>query len=772
MSSDSTRLVECAVPIPTMEFRLLLVLMLFHVCKGRNSCPYITDAVSGARITNSRGEGEVESEFVCPAEWNWDHMREKVQFMLKNEEIKFIRFRAPVRGYSNPRLGLERWSGFVTWIWVPDQFDYMLYYPQNFQTLSLGTTDIIVSNMEDDDIRIDCSRCTTNASCGVGFYELRGLIRNVSDQLGVEWGYLCVEADCGVTDIVSDYPPEQSLRMLNTRNFALPDILYQARFIKLFYTKCSFLEDECKEVPNYYCYGLNGYCIVKEVMCHYNIIVYLSLVFWLFSPILVFYLPSSRRTYSLKHVSDMFPTYKSPVYFGRCIQDILCYHISVTDHHSEYLIRMRRFFALLALATLSFRFLLLPTYQLFSWAVFILFVIAAVLPHYISVYVNPQVPQCFPLFNTPYPAGIVKWHGSRVNSIEYQKLAYIMIERIYMATDSKFWAYIVENSFWYMTLFYHQPSAFPPLWICKMLLGVLAGVVTFSFSITIVLVYFVVPMPYFAKELFLSINSGVYKYCSTIRNSQTLGKAKKLLIILLSFFHAAILCILLLYFILSLFSACFLLTEIAIFTYLGASIAADKVLHYFLLIVAVGTAVYTMIHAIHKLYSSILKDAVFLLESDAEFDYIESQLLKRPNLALTLEKTDHKGVYLKGIAPSQFREQLYINEEFVSYMNSEMYFSIVESLQPIRRQVLLLFVKLLIMIFFIGLSMWVKNVYKSESKVSDIFEMAGNVAVYFIPTVLQFLSSQSQFGRKMDAQQRVDIATKIVDYIHEKSKAI
>ena len=749
-----------------------IVLLLLGVCKARNSCPRISSTVTGARITNLHGDGEAESEFLCPAVWNWDHMREKVQFMLKDEEVKFIRFRAPVRDYSNPRLGLEQWSGILTWIWAPDKFDYLFFYPQNFQTLSLGTTDIIVSNMEDRDIRIDCSHCADDTSCGVGYFELRGLVRNVSDQLGEEWGYLCVEADGGVMDIVSDYPLEQDLRMLNTRNFALPDILYQARFIKLFYTRCSFLDYECEEVPNYYCYDLNGNCSVKEILSHYNVIMYLSLLFWLFSPVLVFYLPSSERTYSLKHVSDMFPTYKSPVYFGRCIQDILCYHISASDCRSKYLVRIRRFFALLMLATLSFRFLLLSTYQSFSWTLFILFVTSALLPHYISVYIDPQVPQCFPLFNAPYPAGVIKWHGSRVNSIEYQKLAYVMLERIYMSTDSKFWVYLVENSFWHLSLFYHQPSTFLPVWVCKVLLGALAGLVTFFTSVGIVLVYFVVPMPFFGKELFRAINSGVYKHCSTIWNSKMLGKAMKVFVILLSFFHAAILCTLLLYFFLTLFSASFLLTEVTIFTYMGASIAADKVLHYFILIVAVGTAVYTMIHAIHKLYSSILKDVIFLLESDAEFIYIRSKLVKRPNLTLTLEKNNSEGVYLKGIAPSQFREQLYLKEEFVSYMNSNMYFSIVECLQPVRRQLLLLFIKLGLMVFFVILSMYVKNVYQNESKVSDIFSMAGNMAVYFIPTVLQFLSSQSQFGRKMDAQQKVDIATKIVDYIHEKSKTV
>lgn len=759
--------------VTCLPLTYLTLLATLDISQARDSCPDLADARNnGMRVENVQGRGaEKESEFLCPARWNWEHMREKVQFMLKNEEKKFVRFRTPVCHYSNPRLGLEQWSGTLTWIWAADQFDYMLYYPQNFQTLSLGTTDIIVSNMKNNDITIDCTHCDNDTSCGVGYFELKALIKNVSDPLGIEWDYLCVEADGGVTDIVSDYPPEQSLDMLNTRNFALPDILYQSRFLKLLYSKCSFLTFECKNVANYFCYDLGCNCIVKEVLSHYNVIVYLAIVFWLYSPILVFYLPSSQRTYSLKHITEMFPTYKTPVYFGRCIQDILCYHMSVTNHHAKWLIRVRRFLFLTTLSFLSFRLLLLPPYRLFSCTILGLFIVSALWPQHISVYIEPQVPQYFPFpfVSTPYPAGIIKWGGSRVSSIEFQKLSYIMLERIYMTTDYKFWVYLVENSFSHLQSFYHQPSSLP-LWLCKVVFGALAGLITLSYAVAVVLVYFLVPMPYFVKELFRAIQSGVYKHCSQIWNSPSAGRVSKVFWTLLSFLHGTVLEVLLIYFIMTVFSLCFLLTEVTIFTYIGASIAADKVLHYFILIVAMGTAVYTMIHAIHKQYSSILKDAVFLFE--IEFDFIKMKLAKKSNLKLTLEKSSADGVVIKGKPPSQFSERLYVNEHFISYINSKLYFSIVENLQPIRRQVLLLVIKLFLMVFFVIVSMWVKNVYKNENQVSDIFSLAGNMAVYFVPSALQFLSSQSQFGRRMDTQQRMEVVAAIMDYVQVQSSKI
>ena len=751
---------------------LCLVLLNTGTYEACKSCPGLTKIgdPGGREIPNSHGSGENASEFLCLAKWNRERMRRKVKFMLKDEEKKFIRFRTPVQSYSNPRLGLNNWDGVMTWIWATDQFDYMLYYPQNFQTLSLGTTDIIVANMDDDDIRIDCSHCSKGTSCGIGYFELKELISNVSDPLGMEeWEYLCLEADIGVSDIVTDYPPEQSLSMLNTRNFALPDILYQSRFLKLLFTKCPFLTFDCEEVRNYYCYSLKKNCVVKELLSRYNVVVYLALALWLYCPILVFYLPSSRRTYSLKYVSEMFPTYKSPVYFGRCIQDLLCYHTAVTGRRSKFLIRLRRFLALIGFAFLSFRLLILPEYQLISWTILTLFIFAALQPEYLSTYINPEIPRHFPFFSTPYPPGVIKWGSSQANSIEFQKLSYIMVERIYVTTDTKFWVYLVQNSFSYMIQFYSQPSS-PPLWFCKVFFSALAGIITLSLSVATVLVYFLIPMPYFIKELFLAIHSGVYKHCSDIWKFQGIGKVWKLFSILLSFSHGAVLCTLLLYFILTLFSLCYLLTEVTMFTYMGATIAADKVLHYFILIVAVATAVYTMIHAIHKQYSGILKDTAFLLENDVDFDHIKAKLSKK-KMKVIIEKTD-QCVLIKGVPPSQFSQKLYLKEEYVNYMNSRMYFFIVESIQPIRRQVLLLVVKLFLMVFFIVVSMSVKNVYKTESKVEDIFNVASSMAVYFVPAALQLCSGQSQFGRRTDAQQRIDIVSAIVKYIKIQSNRI
>ena len=131
-------------------------------------------------------------------------MREKLVGMLKGEK-RFIRFRAPVRHYSNPYLGLENWDGYLTWEWVAKKFHYMLYYPHNFETLSLATTDIVCANLEERHILLNSSHCSSNVSCGVGKYELDELMENITASVDMDWDYLCLEADYGVGDIYSQW---------------------------------------------------------------------------------------------------------------------------------------------------------------------------------------------------------------------------------------------------------------------------------------------------------------------------------------------------------------------------------------------------------------------------------------------------------------------------------------------------------------------------------------------------------------------------------------
>ena len=622
---------------------ILLVLLAVQTCTSSLTCPRAAADSTHVRLRSARPDGEPPSELTCPAalfSWNREKLGKEISDIFTIEQKKFIRFRAPVHNYTNAQLGLEQWSGRLTWVWVAGKFDYLLFYPQNYQTLSFGTTDVVAENTKEEEIYINCTACDSGTSCGVGFYELKEAVQAEASVQGIDWEYLCVEADNRVLDIVQDYPPEQELAMLNTRNFAVPDILYQFRFLKFFFSSCSFFTLACKNVTNYFCYSQhNGNCVVKELLSHYPKIIYLSLLFCLFFPILVFYLPSSRPVYSVKQIKDLFPTYKLPVYLGRLIQSCLCYQTLLSDSNGAFFIRLRRAFGFVLLSFFSFRFLVLPAYQPLSWVIWALFFSAALWPDHLSVYITPNFPRSFPLFTHPYPEGLVRLRGSRNNSIEYQRLANIMVERIYLPFDYNFWVYVCENSFREFNLcFSQQMSVSLPLWVCKVALSAVVGAITLSLSVVIVLTYFIVPLPYFAKELFLAINSGVYTYCHTTWTSQSSSIIAKVFRIFLSFVHGSVLCILLLYLILTLFSLSFLLTEVTIFTYLGASIAANTVFHYFVLIVAFGSTVYAIVHSIHKQYYNVVRDTELIFENDADVTYIKTLMSKQQRMKLDVSR--------------------------------------------------------------------------------------------------------------------------------------
>ena len=601
----------------SLPLLVLLIALALELCSASQTSP--APASSNAKVC------EPAIEFPCTeAKWNKEKLRRTIDDILKTKPRKFMRFRAPVINYEHPQLNQpttgENVSGRITWIWVAGKFSYLLRYPQNFQTLALGTTDVISKNTKVDEIQINCTGCGEGVACGVGFFELKEVIESVTDKHGVEWDHLCVEADNGVLDIVSPYPPERDLTVFTTRNFALPDILYQSRFLKLFFSRCSFLSLSCRNVTNYFCYsrGGDGSCKVQELLRHYPKIIYLSVLLWLFFPLLVIYLPSSKPVYSVTHIPDMFPTHKVPVYLGRYVKNCLCYHTTVDDWNGAIFIRLRRALGFFILSALSFRFLFLPAYQPFSFIVFALFLTAIISPQHLSVYIRPEVPVYFPLFMEPYPAGMVRLRGSRQNSIEYQRLAYIMLERMYLPFDRKFWGHVCENSFkGFHMCFNQQAPMFFPIWLCGGIINILVGIITVSLSVLIVLTYFIVPLPYFAKEFFRAISS---RLCHKLQRIWFQDKLfiLKLFKSILHFIHGSILSIFLLYLILTLFSLCFLLTEVTIFTYLGASIAADIVFHYIVLLVAFVSTVYAIVHSIHKQYSSILKDVVQIMENDSE----------------------------------------------------------------------------------------------------------------------------------------------------------
>jgi len=69
------------------------------------------------------------------------------------------------------------------------------------------------------------------------------------------------------------------------------------------------------------------------------------------------------------------------------------------------------------------------------------------------------------------------------------------------------------------------------------------------------------------------------------------------------------------------------------------------------------------------------------------------------------------------------------------------------------------------MLFYSFIAFWVKNVYHLEDKVAVIFKVVQTVALYFLPSALQFISYKSHFGKKEDIVLRQNVFVTLVSHL-------
>ena len=758
-------------------FKRILVVVIFTITalkrydansEARPDCPALVGDFKLWPILHQSTEEQYplmpnESHNNCQLNWtNKEHIRNKLNDRIKKGEKQFFRLRLPIR-YNNI-------TRTITVIWITESYKYMLYFPHNFQTLSLATMTIITENLENRHIQWYCdTNCT---ECGLGKLEIQELLTNLTtDNHDYKWEYLCVHADYGMEHILSDYPDDWSgLWLLNARDFALPDSVYYWYFLKmLFVVRRPYLgiSSDKSDFPNYYCYNTSDKCEIKEVLMNYFIVVYTSFFMWLFCPLLVYYLPSSKRPYN--HPKGMFPTYKSPVYFGRCLQRMLCYYVSDHDSCAWWMIKVRRFLFLAFYALCSFRCLLLPGFREISWIVLFLLMLAALMPTYLSVYIETELPKNFPLFSgQPFPAGLFKWNENIRKKREFQRLAYVMNERILIVFDCKFWAFVISNSFDLCITCWRDRNNNTQStinFLLKLTLCFIIGVSIFIIAVIITIVYYFVPMLFFIKETARAIWQGEKIYFKNRQRGNFVWGTIRAAII---FCHGCCLVCLLVYVLAVSFVICNMINDMAIFTYVGAVITPSMALEYVALLAAVVTTLYTMVLDLHKGYDEIVQCTVEILNDEKGIKSLQDELSTKPNLQLMLHR-DEDGVHLHKINESTAYTHLLNKEPFSTNLSKDMYFAIVENIRPIRRQVAFLLIKATLAIYFIGISMWIKNVFHFEKKVSDIFALASKFAIFFLPSLLEFLAYRGHFGRKTEIVLKKEVFSSILEHIQDLS---
>ena len=70
-----------------------------------------------------------------------------------------------------------------------------------------------------------------------------------------------------------------------------------------------------------------------------------------------------------------------------------------------------------------------------------------------------------------------------------------------------------------------------------------------------------------------------------------------------------------------------------------------------------------------------------------------------------------------------------------------------------------------LMIFYLVIALWMKNVFHKENEVSSIFSAAQNIGVTFVPNLLQFVAHKSHFEKKDEVFLSHRVHDAIVTYV-------
>ena len=705
-----------------------------------------------------------KSEFLCDFIWtDAEHLKEKLLDRLMQRQKTFVRFTVPVLGFNNPYLSMVNYSGCLTWTWVLGTHDYMLYYPHNFIVISTVTMGIVTQDwaidynnavpvslkgcgvdpdwFDTDDVVGFCDpECVkANLSCGIGKYELEEFLLNISDDKGkFKWDWLCLQSSYDVLDIVP------------APNFAFPDLLYYWRFLSMLLTKrpkFGTMQNKT-DFPNYYCYDKKDKCEVKELLSHYWLVPTIGLLLWLYCPLLIHYFPSSTPKKNKGVPKDMFPSYKTPIYFGRCLKQILCFYTQKGMPSAQYLVCLRRLLFLILLVVTSLRLLIQPPYYKYSLPLLVCAVMAALVPIYLSEYITAELPTRFLFWDLP--PGLVRANS---NLVEYQQLAHVMQERMYLTVDVNFWKFIVGSSFRYCCLLHlwspRNTCGFLFVVVVLRPMALLFSSLVFVIAFLLNLLFYFIPLPYFYFALLRAVCVGEFQYIQKVwGQSSLLWLVIKLIFTLI---HSILMIGLVFYTLVVTFIWCYAISEFSMFTFIGGVLTASMAFQYFVLIGSIVTAIYALVRDLHEWYDRILEEIIDILKEKGTFEKLAGDVHSESDNTIILEvQSPGKKITVRKDGQSVPHCVLLIHDGITTHLDKHLYDDIVERCRPLRRQILFIILKITAILFYSFVALWVKNVYHMEEKVGNIFQVVQTVAVFFLPSALQFISYKSHFGKKKD----------------------
>ena len=690
-----------------------------------------------------------------------------------------MRFSVPVMGYTNIDLSLYDYKGILRWIWVMETHEYMLHYPHNFVIISAQSMGVVTQDwaldynknikslyflsnfsfdIKDDNYEyeadigycnIDCIK--KNKSCGIGKNELMEFLANLTkSNKEYTWNQICLQSSYSdILDITGSDP-----------NFVIPDILYYALFLRKFYVERPALGLPAREKSflQYHCYEKDETSVVhaKELMENFYVIPGLALLLWLYFPLLIHYLPSSSPKSDHLNVSPqgMFPSHKTPIYFGRGLKKIFCFYTPKNSKYAWILVRLRRILFLLAVSLTSLRLILI--YK-FAWVIAVFFAITFLYPMYISEYIIPDTR--FSFMGWTLPTGLMR---PNPDLKEYQLLASIMQERIYLIVDKTFWCFLISKSFESVT----QPSRINSN-ILKMFIAVGKFIILLISGIVVACTYFFIPLPYFLKTLFISF---VSKH-STHSQHLDRGSLSKILMCI----HGYALFLASLYIVMVTFCWCYAITEYSMFTFIGGGISPTMIYPYFVLVGSIVGAIYLLVHSLHKEYEDIMTTLIYILTSEKKLPSSIFSLdpeTKDTSVFELVKDSDEEIESIYTISVKFMHNQnkkigLLKHDLITTYVSKEMYDFIVETCLPLRRQVAFIIIQIIAIMFFGLVALWVKNVFHLEQKMGTVLYLINLVAIGFVPKLLQFMAYKSYFGKKMDIILKQNIYSALICHLNK-----
>ena len=725
----------------------------------------ITDRLFGSCSTVDicSAEGCSASDQLCQFIWvNRADMTEKIRDRLKYRPHKhFLRFKSPVYHLDSEGNWKQVRDEFETWVTVADTHEYMLRFPHNFNVLSLGTLGIITDDFWGPDGKWEiwgyCNKACAELvkpRCSLSRRDIQEFVANVTVKDKQNWNYICFQLDYDVNDVIRN------------PNTAIPDIFYYWRFLGQLLTKRPYLGKRISrhDFVHYNRSDAESQLHKKELLKNYFVILIIAVILWLYSPLLVHYFPSSQPpeiSYpaGLSH-KDFCPTFKSPVHFARFLRCILCFYM---EERKGIKSRIRRFFFISFSIMISFR-LWYTSYRNYFLMFSVTFLVAALVPEFLSVYLK-AVPHTHFLGLWKYPEGVFR---ETTRKKEYQFLAHCMLERIYLILDRRFWEMLAEKSFNVPPAFFAKTWAelFKYRTLIEIVISMFLCAVTFASVVTATLFYYLTPAYYFYKVLFLAICTETINNVQQAWHKQWNWRRYNVFLSAMCFFHGVILAAFLVYLIVAVMFCCYLLAEVTMFTYIGAVLVPTMAFRYVALVGSVSIVLYKIAKDLRENYDRVRDQVVKILENVDHLARLNNdctathpqafERLVHPNSALlTIELRND---------PQPPKVILY-RDHFATYLSRTLLNFCIEACDPLRRQMMFIFVEVFLMTFYILIAMWIKNVFHKEKEVSAIFTIAQTIGMYFVPSLLQFLAHRSHFGKKDDVLLSQCVHEAIVAYV-------